>query len=374
MKGLFKFAHVAGVAVAALFVAGMSFVAAAGPGGLFGGPDSNHSEFRATVISAGPTLLFVQNNDSGGYVFLVLSNQTQYQDNNGNTIARTDVHVRDQVSVRAGPSINGPRFLDAFRIRLGHAPTEPTIAPTHKPDPTHDAEPTKAPEPEPTAKPTHAPEPTKAPTPKPTDKPVAQEWWGTVLTIAETHMTIQNGEGMTVTVFTTAETQFPAGYPFVGVKVWVLATKNADGSWTAQKITVKMTEFMGTVTGIEGGTFFVNSNGSNMTVHTDAHTTSPNGVPVVGDTVGVGAYKLGDGTYLAKTIIIKEIPITFTGVIIEHDPAGFKITVDVGGVHKLVCYEFADVIGTLAVGATVYVQVDHIEGDWFFAGLVKVVG
>ena len=372
VKGLFKFAHVAGVAVAALFVAGMSFVAAAGPGGLFGGSDSNHVEFRATVVSMAPTLFYVQNNDNGQYVFLVLSNQTQYQDNNGHAIARTDIHVRDQISVRAGPSINGPRFLDAFMIRLGHAPTEPTVAPTDKPEPT--AEPTKAPDPTPVVTEKPAPEPTKAPTPKPTDKPVAQEWWGTVLTIAETYMTIKNGEGMTVTVFTTADTQFPTGYPFVGVKVWVLATKNADGSWTAQKITVKMTEFMGTVTGIEGDTFFVNSNGSNMAVHTDAQTTFPNGVPVVGDTVGVGAFKMGDGSYLAKTIIIKVIPISFTGVIIEHDPVGFKIIVDVGGVHKLVCYQFADVIGTLAVGATVMVQVEHIEGDWFFAGLVKVVG
>ncbi|MDP2675292.1 MAG: hypothetical protein Q8Q00_10340 [Dehalococcoidia bacterium] len=39
-----------------------------------------------------------------------------------------------------------------------------------------------------------------------------------------------------------------------------------------------------------------------------------------------------------------------------------------------VCVEFADIIGTLVVGATVEVYVDHIEGSTYFASLVKVTG
>jgi len=36
--------------------------------------------------------------------------------------------------------------------------------------------------------------------------------------------------------------------------------------------------------------------------------------------------------------------------------------------------EFADIIGTLVVGATVEVHVDHTEGSTYFASLVKVIG
>lgn len=47
---------------------------------------------------------------------------------------------------------------------------------------------------------------------------------------------------------------------------------------------------------------------------------------------------------------------------------------NVGGDVIEVCIEFADVIGTLEVGATVEVHVGWIEGSTYFASLVKVIG
>jgi len=235
------------------------------------------------------------------------------------------------------------------------------------------------PPPEPTPKPTDqpaTPKPTDKPaTPKPTDKPqpATMEFWGVVLGMSETSLALQTDMG-NVTVHVNGETQYPAGHPFVGVKVWVLGTKQADGSFIGHKITVKTIEFMGQVTGIDGGTFHVNADGYDKVVHTNGETSFTNGVPVVGDTVGVYAYKMGDGSYLAKTMVVKDVVMTFTGVIVEHMPAEFTIKVNVGGVVKLVCYEFAQVQGTLAVGATVYVEVDHVDAGTYFAGLVKVMG
>jgi len=379
LRGIFKFANLTGVAVAAIFVAGMGFVAAAGPGGLFGGSSSSHVEFRATIISSSPTLLYVQNNDNSQYVYLVLSNQTRYQDANGHAIGRTDVHVRDRVFVRATPSSIGARFFDTHLIRLGGPPSEPTAPPSHEATPAPEGTKTPAPEatdaPKPTEKPA-TPKPTDKPaTPKPTDKPVSDkvEFWGVVLGISETSLSLQTDMG-NVIVHVNGETQYPAGHPFVGVKVWVLGTKQADGSFIGHKITVKTIEFMGQVTAVDGSTFIVNADGYNKTVQTNGETSFPNGVPVVGDTVGVYAYKMGDGSYLAKTMVVKAVVTTFTGVIVEHMPGEFTIKVDVGGTIKVVCYEFGQVQGTLAVGAKVYVEVDHEEAGTFFAGLVKVIG
>ena len=50
------------------------------------------------------------------------------------------------------------------------------------------------------------------------------------------------------------------------------------------------------------------------------------------------------------------------------------IYVNVGGNVKEVGTEFADIIGTLAVGATVEVHVGSVEGSIYFASLVKVTG
>jgi hypothetical protein len=364
------------VAVAAIFVAGIGF-AAAGPGGFFGG-GSGQTEFRATVVSAAPTLLYVQNNDNNQYVYLVLSNQTQYQDANGNAIGRTDVHVRDRVFVRAMPSSIGARFFDAHLIRLGGPPSEPTAPPSHEPTPA--PEPTKTP----AAEPTDAPKPTDAPstpkptdkpaTPKPTDKPVSDkvEFWGVVLGMSDTALELQTEFG-NVIVHVNGATEYPTGHPFVGVKVWVLGTKQADGSFVGHRVTVKTIEFIGQVTAVDGSTFIVNADGFAKTVRTNGETSFPNGVPVVGNLVAVYAYKMGDGTYVAKTMTVKTEATSFTGVIVQHMPGEFTIKVDVAGTLKIVCYEFAEVQGTLVVGATVYVVVDHTEGDTFFAGLVKVM-
>jgi cell division septation protein DedD len=378
VRGIFKFANIAGVAVAAVFVAGIGF-AAAGTGGLFGGNGSGQTEFQATVVSAAPTLLYVQNNDNSQYVYLVLSNQTQYEDANGNAIGRTDIHVRDRVWVRAMPSSIGARFFDANLIRLGGPPSDPTAPPsqeaTKAPEPTEAPKPTDAPE---TPKPTDAPatpKPTEKPaTPKPTDKPVSDkiEFWGVVQVIAPSALQLQTEFG-SVIVHVNGETEYPTGQPFVGVKVWVLGTKLDDGSFVGHRITVKAIEFIGQVTAVNGGTFTVNADGQSKTVTTNGETEFPNGVPVVGNLVAVYAFKMGDGSYLAKTMTVKTDVMSFTGVIVQHLPGEFTIKVDVSGTLKVVCYEFAEVQGTLAVGATVLVEVDHVDAGTYFAGLVKVM-
>ena len=378
VRGAFKFANLVGVAVAAVFVAGIGF-AAAGTG-IFSGGDDGHVEFNATVVSAAPTLLYVQNNDDNQYVYLVLSNQTQYQDGNGNAIGRTDVRVRDRVWVRAMPSTIGARFFDARLIRLGGPPPEETIAPTHEPTFTPAPEPTATPAPEPTATPEPTPKPAtpkptdKPATPKPTEKPVSStmEFWGIVLGVSPSSLALQTEMG-NVTVHVNGETQYPNGHPFVGVKVWVLGTKQADGSFIGHKVALKTAEFHGQVKGISGGTFIVNADGQDKTVHTNGATSFPAGIPVVGNTVAVFAYRMGDGSYLATDMTVKTEPVSFTGIIVAHNPAEFTIKVDVSGTHKIVCYEFAEIHGTLAVGVTVYVEVDHEEAGTYFAGLVKVM-
>jgi hypothetical protein len=384
VRGVFKFANVAGVAVAALFVAGMSLVAAAGPGGLFSGGDESHVEFSATVVSVAPTLFFVQNTDTGEYVYTVLSNRTQFEDGNGETMSRADIHPRARIFVRATASANGPRFVEALLVRLAGENPEPTVAPTVVPTKTPEPTPapTEAPTPEPTAKPTEkpAPEPTKAPTPKATPKatekpkPETMEFWGIVLAMGGSSLSLQTEMG-NVLVHVNGETQYPSGHPIVGVKVLVHGTKQGDGSWIGHKITVKTAEFHGVVIANNNGTFILNVDGHEKTVLTSNTTSYPNGVPVGGDTVAVYAYRMGDGSYLAIEMKIKPpAPMVFSGVIVEHLAAEKTIKVDVGGVIKVVCYEFADVFGTLAVGATVKVEVDHVEGDTYFARWVKVLG
>jgi hypothetical protein len=128
------------------------------------------------------------------------------------------------------------------------------------------------------------------------------------------------------------------------------------------------------VTAVSGTTFEVNADGQAKSVRTDGETEFPNGVPVVGNLVAVYAYRMGDGAYLAKTMTVKTEATSFTGVIVQHMPGEFTIKVDVSGTLKIVSYQFSEVQGALVVGATVYVVVDHTEGDTFFAGLVKVMG
>ena len=168
-------------------------------------------------------------------------------------------------------------------------------------------------------------------------------------------------------------TEYPSGDPFVGVKVWVLGTKQADGSFIGHKVSLKTAEFLGEVTAVSGGTFTVNADGQGKTVQTNGQTAFPNGMPVAGNIVAVDAFKMGDGTYMAKTMTVKTDATSFTGVIVQHMPGEFTIKVDVAGTLKIVCYEFAVVEGTLAVGVTVLVEVDHIDAGTYYAGLVKVM-
>jgi hypothetical protein len=158
------------------------------------------------------------------------------------------------------------------------------------------------------------------------------------------------------------------------VKAWVRGTKQSDGSFVAQKVALKMAGFTGKVTAVNGSTFIVNADGLDKTVLTGANTSFPAGVPTVGHTVVGFAAKLGDGSYFAFEMKIKnDEPISFTGIIVGHNPGEFTILVDVGGVVKAVCYEFAAVEGILSVGATVFVEVDHIDAGTYFAGKVKVM-
>jgi hypothetical protein len=380
VRGVFKFANVAAMAVAGVFVAGMSLVAAAGPGGFLGGDDDGQIDFQATVISVAPTLFFVQNTENDEFLYTILSDETEFQDAEGNEMSRADVHPRARVSVRATASANGPRFVNALRIRLAGENPEPTKAPT--------IEPTKTPEP--TAAPTEKPaeptpvatqkpvEPTKAPTPKatpkPTEKPASQEFWGIVRGMSGTSLTLETEMGQ-VLVHVNNQTQYPNGHPIMGVKVLVFGTKQGDGSWIGHKITVKTAEFHGVVIANNNGTFILNVDGHEKAVLTSNTTSYPNGVPVTGNTVAVRAYRMGDGSYLAIEMKVKPpAPMTFMGVVVDHNPGEFTIKVDVGGAVKVVCYEFADVFGTIAVGATVKVEVDHVESETYFARWVKVLG
>jgi len=151
----------------------------------------------------------------------------------------------------------------------------------------------------------------------------------------------------------------------------VLGQKQSDGSYVAGKVTVKTAELWGTVTGIEGSDLFVTTDSGVLTVHTDGNTQYPAGEPVIGSEVVVSVYKMGDGHYLAFKVTVKgEV---FTGVITSYIPGEFTIFVSVGADTIEVCYQFADVIGTLAVGKTVEVHVNEIVGSTHFASLVKVI-
>ncbi len=379
--GIFKFGNVLAMAVAGLFVASVGVFAAAGGTDIFTGEDNTQS-FDATVISTASTIFYVQT-DANQYLFLHLTNETQYQDAAGHTIGRTDVHVRDHVNVRGTPA--EPRFFNARVVRLiGNGPPPAAATPTDAPvvvEPTHAPEPAQEPTPAPTEKPVETPKPTEKPaaTPKPTDKPVppkpdVMEFWGVVTAVADGKVALSTPDYGNVIVYVNGDTQYPDGHPFVGVKVWIRGTKQGDGSVVASKVGFKLADFTGKVVGVNGGTFTVQVDGYPKTVLTNGNTSFPLGVPVVDQTVVVHAAKMGDGSYFAIEMKIKmDAPISFTGVILEHNAAEFTIKVDVSGTQKIVCFETATVQGTLAVGATVYVEVDHVESGTYFAGLVKVM-
>jgi len=196
------------------------------------------------------------------------------------------------------------------------------------------------------------------------------EFWATVVSVSSSSLTVKvEGSGPNVVVHT-GGAEF-SGQPFAGVKVWVTAYKKADGSYQALHVTVKTTEIYGAVTAKSSSTYTVSAEGTNFTVTKNSATVFV-GAPAVGSVVTVHAYKMGDGTFLAYKIIVKEG--VFSGVITQMGPAANTIYVNVGGSVREVCVEFADIIGTLVVGATVEVHVDHMEGSIYFAALVKVTG
>ena len=224
------------------------------------------------------------------------------------------------------------------------------------------------------------PEPVKTP------QPAATEFYGTVVEKGGAHLVVAK-DGGNVVVYTSGETQFPNGAPFVGVMVYVYGFKNADGSVNATKVMLKGTEFGGKVTAINGSDLHVLVDGATKVVHTDGNTQFPAGQPKVGDEVYVWAWKMGDGSFQATKVKVKAAPSpTYSGVIVGYFPDEKTICVKVAGHSgaqdapcigfgsdvKTTCYEFADVEGDLAVGKTVDVYKDHIEGNTYFAYKVVV--
>ncbi len=197
------------------------------------------------------------------------------------------------------------------------------------------------------------------------------EFWATVTGVAADHIT-GNKENVTpVTVWTNGETGYPNGQPFAGVKVWVLAYVNDDGTFTAKKITNKMVEFGGVVKWADGcSAFTVHTDGADKGVWINGHTSFPQGCPVVGNKVGVFAYYMGDGSYLGREIsILADAPAVFEGVVIKNLTAEWTLKVQVGPEYEIVCYEFASnaadiqAMGDSIVGKTVRVHVDSFDGS-----------
>ncbi|HEV8574490.1 MAG TPA: DUF5666 domain-containing protein [Dehalococcoidia bacterium] len=381
MRGMFKFSH-ALVAVGALFVMSLGLVAAAGSG-VLGGGGANTVTFNARVVSTGSTLFFVQREDDQSFVYLRFNNGTRFEDVNGAATTWSGIPRNSRVSVEATPPASG-RFFDTQMVRMIGTATTPTPQPTPAPTP----EPTKAPEPtpEPTKvpepEPTQKPEPTHEPTPKATEAPKdVVEFWAVITGVAADHITAKK-EGVTpVMVWTNGDTQYPNGAPFVGVKAWILAYVNPDGPFTAKKITNKMVDLAGVVTGANGcSSFTVSVSGTEKTVNANEQTSFPQGCPVAGDEVSVHAYYMGDGSYLAKEISIHgDQPAVFEGVVIKNLTAEWTLKVQVGSEYKIVCYEFASnrdeiqAMGDSLVGKTVRIHVSSFDGSTHFAGLVEVL-
>lgn len=380
MRGMFKFSH-AVMAVAAVFVMSLGLVAAAGSGMLDGGSDTVTFNARAIVTDA--NLSFVQREDDHTYLYLRFNSSTRFEDASGVPITWAGIAREARIFVEARPPSSG-RFFDAQLVRLIGAGSTPTPALTASPTP----EPTPAPKPEPTPAPTEAPKPEPPkpePTAKVTEKPAPPkdvvEFWATVTKVAPDHIT-GNKENVTpVTVWTNGETVYPNGHPFVGVKVWVLAYVNGDGTFTAKKITNKMAEFSGVVKAGDGcSAFTVQVDGAQKTVRANEHTAFPQGCPLAGNKIAVFAYYMGDGSYLAREIgIIPDGPSVFEGVVIKNLTAEWTLKVQVGAEYKIVRYEFASnagdiqAMGDSIVGKAVRVHVDSFDGSTHYAGLVEVL-
>jgi hypothetical protein len=431
--GVFKFAHVLGAVVGAICLMSVGIVAASGgPDAFvpFGGGDEKQSvetaEFKGEVTEFGEAQLVILTAE-GPSRFGVNEN-TVFKNAKGERI--DGVEEGDRVYVLAK---EGEEGLTALKVRIlpeeAVAKPSPTPKPSPKPEathapkptPVHEDEPVHEEEPPPPAAPAEAvfegwvkevgdgylllkqPDYTKltihvlaqtviegslAPGAtarvealvypdgtinalhiRLTSESQSKEFWGVVVSMGDSFMILNTEFGQTK-VWWGSGTAW-SGEPFNGVKVLVNATKKPDGSYLASKIVVKTAEISGTVVSVGAGSMTVNAWDTVLAVKWNGETAWQGPDPYPGAQVWVAAYKLGDGTYLASKIVVK--PQAFNGVITAHTPGELTIHVKVEGVTKVVCYEFADVIGTLAVGKTVHVQVDHTEGGTYFASLVKVI-
>jgi hypothetical protein len=421
--GMFKFAHVIGAVVAALGLMTAGVMAAAGGPDKFipfvGDHDVVTSEFKGEVIESGDQHLAIKSGEKT--VSFVVTGETVFKNAAGQEI--DGVEQGDMVIVVAKKDGD---HLVALKVRI--VAEDVVIKPSHTPEPTKAPdihEPTATPKPAPTEKPAPPAAPTEAVyegyvkevgdgffvlklpdytkltihvdshtvldgslvvgcnaraeamvygdgsiVARKVTCPVApMEFWGVVVAMGDGHMVLNTEFGQ-ATVFWGPETYW-SGEPFVGVKVTVRATKNADGTFLASKIIVKASEISGTIASVGSGSMTVNSSGSMFTVTWNGSTVWQGPDPYVGAPVWAAVYKMGDGTYLASKIVVKAP--SFTGTVTAHMPEQFTIHVLVEGVTKVVCYQFADVVGTLDVGKTVYVEVDHEEGGTYFAALVKVI-
>jgi cell division septation protein DedD len=192
------------------------------------------------------------------------------------------------------------------------------------------------------------------------------EFWATVVSVSSSNVKVKiQGAGSNVTVYKDAETEIPRE-PFAGVKVWVKAYKKADGSYQAIWIKVKTTSLYKTVTAITDTTYTLTKDdcdiGCDYTVATDGATEFI-GQPFEGAVVYAEVYMMGDGTYLAYTMTVKQ----FTGLI--TNVVGDTISVDVESNVVEVCIVSALIIpiGTLEVGDKVEVSVKGFDGSAYIA-------
>jgi hypothetical protein len=440
VRGILRFAHVAGAAFGGLFLLGFGIVAASGPDALnpFGGDKpAQHAdeigEFKGEVREiTDEQLAIVKGEDATTFS---LTDDTRFHDEKGAAINRTGVEEGSFVFVKAVRDGEGWIALKVRLVDPDGGRAKPSATPAAK-DGTPTPAATTAPVPEATPA---GSGPGTEPEPQPTDLdegPAATEkvfegWvkevhgdafllknpadhsittvhfngetafdgpltagstvrvvaWvyadGTivarsvqvtaiefvagVVSVGSGQMVVNSEWGQVVVHTAGAHVE---GTPFAGVKVIIWGTKNGDGSVNAGKVAVKLGDLAGVLTAKGPASITVNASGTNKVIGTNG-STAWDGEPFVGAEVLVVFYKMADGSYLAKEVHVKGS--VFTGTITAHNPAEFIINVQVEAQTRVVCYEFADVIGTLAVGKTVQVHVSHVEGGTHFASLVKVL-
>jgi hypothetical protein len=191
---------------------------------------------------------------------------------------------------------------------------------------------------------------------------------GTVASIGEAAWTITVPDGSTLTVKVGTETKV-TGAPKVGDTVDVLVRPQSDGSLLAIAIlksvpppAVTLERFEGVVKaiGATAWTIAPKGGGSDRTFAVDGET-KVLGSPAVGDSVGVLAKKLDDGTWLAVVIAKAMLSgparteVEFEGVVKSISP-GHPTGVWIVGETKVVVTSRTVVKGDPKVGDTVEVE------------------